>query len=455
MTAHADLAEVRAALDMAEQATPGPWGVGTGANDAQWIILASGRTPIASLELPGAPGGAQQDSNTAAIVALRNAAPAIAAAVEELERLRTAVDEREGDMHLRIRAGYDKTVADAWRAVVAKRDAEIAALRSQVCRLVSGQEIDGDHLCQHHGADVAALALLSDERAAHAETSRDLDALLTALGAEVTPGGQTMDACEARRVADGMRRARELVAACEVPADVEAAIRAAIDGAVASGEARALGHASLLTGEPFYTEPRLRAAIAKAIADAEERGRADSAAAPHDVEAAISDLVEASRDLEVYAEGKVTAKRTRSAERSFGRARTALRASIAAEIDRARAEGRATLAKIADDAPFADPDGIAERIKALIGDGGRATGDGATASEADADPASRGPIVVAETRTGSARAILNRAAADLAAIGVECRVSEHRETAVSAMGGPVVVHLGLTATVHDADEVVP
>lgn len=71
------------------------------------------------------------------------------------------------------------------------------------------------------------------------------------------------------------------------------------------------------------------------------------------------------------------------------------------------------------------------------------------------DPATRGPIVATETRTGSARAILDRAAADLAAIGVECRVSEHRETAVSAMGGPVVVHLGLAAAVHDPDEVVP
>ena len=40
------------------------------------------------------------------------------------------VDEREGDMHARIRAGYDKTVADAWRAEVAKRDAEIADLRA-------------------------------------------------------------------------------------------------------------------------------------------------------------------------------------------------------------------------------------------------------------------------------------------------------------------------------------
>ena len=67
------------------------------------------------------------DSNAAGIVALRNAAPAL---IAEVRRLRALVDEREGDMHARIRAGYDKTVADAWRAEVAKRDAEIADLRA-------------------------------------------------------------------------------------------------------------------------------------------------------------------------------------------------------------------------------------------------------------------------------------------------------------------------------------
>lgn len=39
-------------------------------------------------------------------------------ALAECDRLRVALDEREGDMHVRIRAGYDKTVADSWRAEV-------------------------------------------------------------------------------------------------------------------------------------------------------------------------------------------------------------------------------------------------------------------------------------------------------------------------------------------------
>lgn len=50
----------------------------------------------------------------------------------EIARLRAAAEEREADMHARIRAGYDKTVADAWRAEVAKRDAEIARLTAEL-----------------------------------------------------------------------------------------------------------------------------------------------------------------------------------------------------------------------------------------------------------------------------------------------------------------------------------
>ncbi len=51
----------------------------------------------------------------------------------EVERLTALADESEHQMHLRIRAGYDKTVADAWRAALAKmereRDEARAALR--------------------------------------------------------------------------------------------------------------------------------------------------------------------------------------------------------------------------------------------------------------------------------------------------------------------------------------
>ena len=50
----------------------------------------------------------------------------------EVERLRAEVEEREADMHARIRSGYDRTVADAWRAKVAEVEAERDALRTGV-----------------------------------------------------------------------------------------------------------------------------------------------------------------------------------------------------------------------------------------------------------------------------------------------------------------------------------
>ena len=48
----------------------------------------------------------------------------IVALVRERDEARAALDEREGDMHLRIRAGYDTTVAECWRAKVAEVERE-------------------------------------------------------------------------------------------------------------------------------------------------------------------------------------------------------------------------------------------------------------------------------------------------------------------------------------------
>lgn len=50
-------------------------------------------------------------------------------AIARAEKAERALEEREADMHARIRAGYDKTVADAWRAEVAKLEAECQRLR--------------------------------------------------------------------------------------------------------------------------------------------------------------------------------------------------------------------------------------------------------------------------------------------------------------------------------------
>ena len=51
----------------------------------------------------------------------------------EVERLRAALEEREHDMHLRIRAGYDRTIADSWRAEVERA---VAAER-EACAMIA------------------------------------------------------------------------------------------------------------------------------------------------------------------------------------------------------------------------------------------------------------------------------------------------------------------------------
>ena len=60
---------------------------------------------------------------------------AVPALVVEVRRLRDALNEKEGDMHLRIRQGYDKTVADSWRSHCARIEQERDAARVQVERL--------------------------------------------------------------------------------------------------------------------------------------------------------------------------------------------------------------------------------------------------------------------------------------------------------------------------------
>lgn len=53
----------------------------------------------------------------------------------EVERLRAALEETEHAMHLRIRAGYDKTIADAWRAKVAEVEEQRNANAREIERL--------------------------------------------------------------------------------------------------------------------------------------------------------------------------------------------------------------------------------------------------------------------------------------------------------------------------------
>jgi hypothetical protein len=53
---------------------------------------------------------------------------AVVSLIGENEALRKAMEERETDMHRRIRAGYDKTVADSWRAANERLQARVEVL---------------------------------------------------------------------------------------------------------------------------------------------------------------------------------------------------------------------------------------------------------------------------------------------------------------------------------------
>jgi len=84
------LATVRAALDVASKATPGPWRTGTDRLDSaeamphEVVAAVSGRERcLTRFDITTSGAG-----NAAAVVALRNAAPAIAELCAEVERLR-------------------------------------------------------------------------------------------------------------------------------------------------------------------------------------------------------------------------------------------------------------------------------------------------------------------------------------------------------------------------------
>lgn len=60
---------------------------------------------------------------------------AVARVVRERDEARASAEESEHQMHLRIRAGYDKTIADSWRAKVAEVEQERDEARAEVERL--------------------------------------------------------------------------------------------------------------------------------------------------------------------------------------------------------------------------------------------------------------------------------------------------------------------------------
>lgn len=118
-------------------ATAGPW---------RWeLTYNNAGLPLADFAIPGHNGGGVVEMlavDAALIAAARTALPA---ALDEIERLRGELDEREADMHARIRAGYDRTVADSWRAKVGEVERERDEARAEVERLRTGtKEIIGN-----------------------------------------------------------------------------------------------------------------------------------------------------------------------------------------------------------------------------------------------------------------------------------------------------------------------
>jgi chromosome segregation ATPase len=132
----------------------------------------------------------------------------LAEAHVEIARLTKALDEREADMHMRIRAGYDKTVADAWRAEVAKRDAEIADLRA----LVESQRRDYLDVCDaiapetsgpaDAAAKVRALRAMVERHGEHlragADAVRSANASTAEIGARMEAAGEEIEALRAK-----------------------------------------------------------------------------------------------------------------------------------------------------------------------------------------------------------------------------------------------------------------
>lgn len=98
-------------------------------------------------------------------------------------------------------------LVDATPAIAAVCD-ELDLARAQICRLVSGQALESDHLCQHLDADVAALAEVAALRQELAEVAHMLAVATSRYDACVTKLAEArrlgLEACaHARALARG------------------------------------------------------------------------------------------------------------------------------------------------------------------------------------------------------------------------------------------------------------
>lgn len=103
----------------------------------------------------------------------------------EINAMRRALEERECDMHARIRAGYDATIADCWRAKVAEAEAERDAAVARALDLGKSLDKALDLMAgiEHYGFEDAdadrLIAALCDERDEARKTAVELhDAIM-------------------------------------------------------------------------------------------------------------------------------------------------------------------------------------------------------------------------------------------------------------------------------------
>ena len=141
--------------------------------------------------------------------------------VEERDALAARLDEREGDMHARIRAEYDRTIADTWRAANARiadeRDearAQLAALHEARSRLLALFDADSDEdpLRDDLHRELAGLRDAAFDHAVEAYTRRvQAEALESAAGALDPVDGNSLECDEREGVPDWLRaRAAEM-----------------------------------------------------------------------------------------------------------------------------------------------------------------------------------------------------------------------------------------------------
>lgn len=104
----------------------------------------------------------------------------------DLDETRKALDEREGDMHMRIRAGYDRTIADSWRAKAAETERERDAARAERDLAKALHDV----AVQQRDAREHALRVAERERAEAIARAERAEAQLAALRSEVLRGAR-------------------------------------------------------------------------------------------------------------------------------------------------------------------------------------------------------------------------------------------------------------------------